>query len=132
MIEKMLGLSDRSIMKKSSYYFYMLAVVVGIGMIILALGSVLFSMSDTHQGIVMAQQSNIEYLKSLSQKINDPKLLDIADWYALNYKSLLELNKDLNAFSILFGFLLIMQFFLFKKLRNKVIAQNHTNDKDTK
>jgi hypothetical protein len=132
MIEKMLGLSDRSIMKKSSYYFYMLAVVVGIGMIILALGNVLFCMSDTHQGVVMAQQSNIEYLKSLSQKINDPKLLDIADRYALNYKSLLELNKDLNAFSILFGFLLIMQFFLFKKLRNKVIAQNHINDKDTK
>jgi hypothetical protein len=132
MIEKMLGLSDRSIMKKSSYYFYVLAVVVGIGMIILALGSVLFCMSDTLQGIVMAQQSNIEYLKSLSQKINDPKLLDIADWYELNYKTLLELSEDLNAFLILFGFLLIMQFFLFKKLRNKVIAQNHTNDKDTK
>jgi hypothetical protein len=132
MIEKVLGLSDRTIAKKSSYYLYVLAALVGIGVIVLALGSVVFSMSDTHQGIMMAQQSNIEYLKSLSQKINDPKLLDIADWYALNYKTLLELNKDLNAFLILFGFLLIVQFFLFRKLRNKVIVQIHANDKDVK
>ena len=61
MIEKMLGLSDRSIMKKSSYYFYVLAVVVGIGMIILALGSVVFFMSDTHQGVVMAYLRHVSY-----------------------------------------------------------------------
>jgi hypothetical protein len=105
---------------------------MGAGIIVLVLGNMVFCMSDTYQGIVMEQHSNIDYLRSLAQKTNDPKLSNIADWYALNFKTLSNLNQDFNLLSILFGVALIVQFFLFKKLRNKVIAQNDTNDKDVK
>lgn len=127
MIEKLLGLSDKSILKKSTYYAYLFGAIMGVvAIIVFAIGGLIFRLSDTYKGMVLAQQSNIEYLKSLSQEIQDPKLLNISEFYAINLNAITELASDDIWLLIFIGFILISNFILFKKLRNRL----HVTEKE--
>ena len=121
MIEKLLGLSDKSILKKSTYYAYLFGAIMGVVAIVSAMGSLIFRLSDTYKGMVLAQQSNIEYLKSLSQEIQDPKLLNISELYAINLNAITELASDDIWLLVFIGFILISNFILFKKLKNRLL-----------
>lgn len=128
MIEKLLGLSDKSILKKSTYYAYLFGAIMGVvAIIVFAIGGLIFRLSDTYKGMVLAQQSNIEYLKSLSQEIQDPKLLNISEFYAINLNAITELASDDIWLLIFMGFILISNFILFKKLRNRLLDTEEEN-----
>lgn len=127
MIEKLLGLSDKSILKKSTYYVYLFGAITGVVAIVSAIGGLIFRLSDTYKGMVLAQQSNIEYLKSLSQEIQDPKLLNISEFYAINLNAITELASDDIWLLIFMGFILISNFILFKKLRNRLLDTEEEN-----
>ena len=131
MIEKLLGISDKSILKKSNYVVYLIGAFIGIVAIIVGAGGLIFRLSDTYKGIVLFQKSNIEYLKSLSQEIHDTKLLDVIELYEINLKALDELGLDFGWLIILFGLLLISNFILFEKLRNKLLDIENKEKNDS-
>jgi len=124
MIEKLLGLSDKSIVKKSSYYAYIFGAIMGVIAILSGTGAMLFKFSDTYKGAWLYQDENIEYLKFLSQEIKDPKLLNISEFYALNSDTLIEMYQGFAGLLIVGGIVLLSNFILFNKLRNKLLAKN--------
>jgi len=118
MIEKIFGLSDKSIMKKSNYYVYLFSALLGMIVIIIAIGFFIFQSSDTYQGIALMHNSNMEYLTSLSQTLDDKKLLNIAEAYKSNAEALTEQFQIFSGLLLFLGFGFILNFVLFKKLRN--------------
>lgn len=129
MIEKLLGLSDKSIVKKSNYYAHIFGAIMGLVAILSGIGALIFRYSDTYKGTLLYQNENIEYLKLLSQEIKDPKLLNISEFYVLNFNTLTEINQEFSALFIVGGIVLISNFILFRKLRNKLISENLQKDK---
>jgi len=129
MIEKLLGLSDKSIVKKSNYYAHIFGAIMGLVAILSGAGTMLFKFSDTYKGVWLYQNENIEYLKLLSQEIKDPKLLNISEFYALNSDTLIEMYQGFAGLLIVGGIVLISNFILFRKLRNKLISENLQKDK---
>jgi len=121
MLEKLLGLSDKSMMKKSNYYAYLFGALMGLVGIISGIVSLFFRYSDTYKGMILFQEGNIKYLKSLSQKMDDSRLINISELYAVNLNAITECYQTFNGFIIFVGFILIINFMLFKKLRNKLI-----------
>ena len=122
MIEKLLGLSDKSILKKSTYYAYLFGAIMGVVAIVFAIGGLIFRLSDIYKGMLLAQQSNIAYLESLSKEMHDSRLLNISELYAINLNAITELSSDYIWLLVFIGFILISNFILFKKLRNRLLS----------
>jgi len=123
MSSKLLGLHNKAILKKSNYYLYLIGAFIGIGAVVFGIGGLIFILSDTYKGMILFQESNIEYLKSMSQKIHDPKLMEIANSYEISTKILDGLNWNFGWLFVLLGLQFIFIFFLFRKLRKKLLQK---------
>ena len=121
MIEKLLGLSDKSIMKKSTYYGYLLGAIMGVVGIVSGIGSFIFRYSDTYKGMVHYQYENVKYLKSLSQEIKDERVSNVSELYKINLDFITEIYQNTCFMFIGLGLLSSMIFILFNELRNKVL-----------
>jgi len=120
-IEKLLGLSDKSIMKKSTYYGYLLGAIMGVVGIVSGIGSFIFRYSDTYKGMVHYQYENVKYLKSLSQEIKDERVSNVSELYKINLDFITEIYQNTCFMFIGLGLLSSMIFILFNELRNKVL-----------
>jgi len=129
MIEKLLGLSDKSIIKKSTYYGYLLGAIMGVVGIVSGIGSFIFRYSDTYKGMILFQKDNIEYLKTISHEIKDAKLLDISELYALNVHTISDMYQSFTVLIIAGGLILISNFILVKKLRNRLPYREEKEEK---
>jgi len=128
MIEKLLGIGDKSIVKKSTYYVYLLGGLLGMAIIIIGIGSFMFSYSDTYKGTILYQNKNMEYLKQLSHETKDEKLLDIAQLCEINLNSNIEMYQNTSFLFIVLGFLFTLNFILFNELRKKVLDSSTYSD----
>jgi len=124
MLESLLGVSDKSIVKSSNYYGHVFAALAGLVAMLLGIGALLFKYSAKYKEMCLLQNDNIEYLKFLSEEIKNQKLLNISKFYAINFDTLVNLYQDFAGLSIFIGVILISNFILFRKLRNKLLAEN--------
>jgi len=124
MIKKLCGLSDKSIVKKSTYYAYLFGAIFGVIAIISGIGALIFRYTDTYKGMVLYQYENVKYLKSLSQEIKDERVLNVSELYKINLDLITEIYQNTCFVFIGLGLLSIMIFILFNELRTKVIMSD--------
>ena len=121
MIKKLCGLSDKSIVKKSTYYAYLFGAIFGVMAIISGIGTLIFRYTDTYKGMVHYQYENVKYLKSLSQEIKDERVSNVSELYKINLDFITEIYQNTCFVFIGLGLLSIMIMILFNELRNKVL-----------
>ena len=124
MIKKLCGLSDKSIVKKSTYYAYLFGAIFGVIAIISGIGALIFRYTDTYKGMVLYQYENVKYLKSLSQEIKDERVLNVSELYKINLDLITEIYQNTCFVFIGLGLLSIIIFILFNELRTKVIMSD--------
>jgi len=124
MIDKLLGISDKSILKKSSYYGYLFGAIFGIILIVFGVIIFIFKTTNTYKDIVVYNKNSIEYINSLAKMILDDKLFKISKIFKINFELIDNILSSYGWVAIFFGMLMISHYFLFKKLREKQIELN--------
>jgi len=128
MIDKILGIDDKSINKKSTYYGYIFGVVLGVVAIFISISFLYGKHSSTYKTIYEYQTKQVKYLERKSKEIQDVELQRAADHYSNNIELI---NKSFLNTSLLFfllGIAFIINFILFKKLKTltqMTERQNH-------
>ena len=120
MMKKILGIDDKSIVKKSTYYGYLLGAIFGFLGIISGIFLFIFKYSNTYQIIYTHQNNDIKYLESLSKETQNINLLNIAEQYKLDIDLINDMFINFSGLIFILGFTLITNFILFKQLKNKV------------
>ncbi len=120
MIRKIFSLSDGTILKRSTYYVHLFGLIMGIAVIVGAIGGFIFKRTESYRSLLRYEKGNSEYLQHLADKLHDGKLFNIADVYTINFELIEKLYLDYLWFLLFFGVLLIYNFFLFKKLRDRL------------
>ena len=128
MIKKILGIDDKSITKKGTYYGYLLGAIFGFLGIVGSIFLFILKYSDTYQIIYTHQNNDIQYLESLSKETQNVKLLNIAEQYKLDIDLINDMFINFSGLIFILGFVLITNFILFKQLKNKV--ENKDRQKD--
>ena len=121
MIKKLLGISDKSIIRKSTYYGYFINAIFGFIAIFTAIGMFIFKYTDVYKKILIFQNGNIQYLQSISEKTNDVELLSASTQCLLNLSFINDIYMIFSILLFILGFVLILNFILFKELRNSKI-----------
>jgi len=121
MIKKLLGIDEKSIVKKSTYYIYFVGAIFGSIGILTSIGIFIFKYSDLSKNILISQYENIQYLESISEKTHDLNLLSASTQCLLNLNFLNDIYINFAILLLILGFVLISNFILFKEFQNSKI-----------
>jgi len=124
MIEKIWGLSDKQIVKKSNYYAYIFGAIFGFISILIGIGALLFKYSDTYKKIISYENSNIEYIKLCSLNIDNQVLNNISQDYSTILDTQMATYQSFAGLIMLMGTIFISNFILYRKLRNMLINED--------
>lgn len=119
MIRKISSLNYKSILKRSTYYVHIYGLLMGIVVIVMAIVGFVFTRTEAYRSRMQYEKGNLDYLQHIADKLQDAKLSNIACAYGINLETIEKLFIDYLWFLLFLGVLLIYNFFLFKKLKER-------------